>query len=171
MKAPESFKNAYVDARSVDDVLVRMSMAKTHVHVRELDQAYACRVEELIAGGLKEDPKSRSPDTIEKLIKDLDRRAFTQLPLPFPEEQIAHEPLERLLAAIEAALPVLWIDDETGEVITIRVAVERPALLEKAVALLHEYAVSTRKTANHANWCLRAVAEVANRVLRSDAAE
>lgn len=162
MKTPSSFMEAFKQSATVHDVLVQMGMASDHTWCREQRPAYAARMEELISGGLRGRNGDQGPRSLSAFLNRLEREAFDQPNLPFPEEQVPRKSLEELVAAFEGDVPVLWIDEELGEV-TIRMAISSPDLMKRAIELTHNCAVRTREVANRMNWRLKIILELARR--------
>ena len=149
-------------AESADVVFNRWGLSSEHAKVVDDVPPYAFKFVEFIEEHLKR-PKSREARTVEEW-----NRAWENPELPFPDDQIPHQPLEKLIFALEDTLrylnqpEILFDDSDVGEV-TIRRALDSRRLWEKAMRVIHDLSVTKRVDADRANSCTRIAFDIAKK--------
>lgn len=73
--------------------------------------------------------------------------------LPWGAEQIPDHSLEENINVLEGRLPQgLWVDEETGEIITVSMALESAETRRKALGLLHMRVAENKRTYENSLW-------------------
>lgn len=154
-KAKRGFWDAWKISSSVDDVLKYKGWEEAHTAGGKVNPDYKIGVAQLIESNLPNGGDTKDKSTLEKNLRDLERK-LAQPRLPIPQEMIPEQSPEELICLLEKRWPDgLWTDKKTGEVITVNHLVAEPdRFREAALELFHDRADKLKRGWQNANWDL-----------------
>src|SRR5258708_5130128 len=146
-KTKKGFWDAWKMSASVEDVLKYKGWKDAHAAGGAVNSDYQNGVETLIEASLPKDGLTKDKATLEKNLRDLQRKR-RQGRFGFVNEQIPEQPIEELISLIGGRWPEgLWTVKGTDRVITINDVVASPELYsEEALKFFGDRADETKAT-------------------------